>query len=428
MSESLEVKDFLVIKKAAMELRKFNFIIGPQASGKSILAKLTYFFREVIRDAALENADGDFLLYIEQKFQRLFPSSSWGEPGFKIAYKCDGHFINVKRLKGRPNLKIEVSEDIKNFFVQLKKQLARMAEEGDSRMLRYKAAESSVDLALSSGLSSFFQNNDFFPASRSVFAQVKENVFTFLSQDVGFDSFMTELGRIFERTRFVWEYTKDKKESLKLKKEDSEVLSILEGMARDILFGEYVYEDKADWIKMKHARVKLVNASSGQQESLPVVLALSLYPLARSFLYRPGKRNGKEETNFFIEEPEAHLFPEAQEQIIRMCAILYNVYNSSFFITTHSPYVLTAINNLIMAGNVIEVSGTSAKVGIEKIIGKYAGIKFSDVSAYALVDNCLVDIRDKDTALINADIIDFVSEDFAHDFDRLLDLIQSKRG
>ncbi len=53
-----------------------------------------------------------------------------------------------------------------------------------------------------------------------------------------------------------------------------------------------------------------------------------------------------------IEEPEAHLFPEAQKEISALIALLSNMKQSQITITTHSPYILASINNLILAHKV----------------------------------------------------------------------------
>jgi predicted ATP-dependent endonuclease of OLD family len=65
------------------------------------------------------------------------------------------------------------------------------------------------------------------------------------------------------------------------------------------------------------------------------------------------KRNSYYATNFIIEEPEQNLFPQSQRDLIYY---IFNKLNSekehSLFITTHSPYILYAINNCLM-GEVI---------------------------------------------------------------------------
>ena len=42
MKNTLEIKNFLIIDSVELEIKKFTVFIGPQASGKSIVAKLLY--------------------------------------------------------------------------------------------------------------------------------------------------------------------------------------------------------------------------------------------------------------------------------------------------------------------------------------------------------------------------------------------------
>ena len=43
--ESIEINGFLTIAHANFEIRKINILIGAQAQGKSVIAKLVYFFK-----------------------------------------------------------------------------------------------------------------------------------------------------------------------------------------------------------------------------------------------------------------------------------------------------------------------------------------------------------------------------------------------
>lgn len=102
---------------------------------------------------------------------------------------------------------------------------------------------------------------------------------------------------------------------------------------------------------------------------------------------------------FFIEEPEAHLFPISQKHIVSLIALLYNQKDKSV-ITTHSPYILTALNNLILA-NDVKKKGKD----IKDIVDEDLCINFDDVSAYTIKDGKLKSIMDKENRLIGNDYI-----------------------
>lgn len=56
----------------------------------------------------------------------------------------------------------------------------------------------------------------------------------------------------------------------------------------------------------------------------------------------------QKEILFIIEEPESHLFPESQKYITELIALVNNC-GHSIVLTTHSPYVLGTLNNLLYA-------------------------------------------------------------------------------
>src|ERR1700722_72243 len=51
----LTVKNFSVIKEAELEFGKITVLIGPQASGKSLLCKLAYFLGKELVDSAVSS-------------------------------------------------------------------------------------------------------------------------------------------------------------------------------------------------------------------------------------------------------------------------------------------------------------------------------------------------------------------------------------
>jgi len=99
-------------------------------------------------------------------------------------------------------------------------------------------------------------------------------------------------------------------------------------------------------------------------------------------------------TQFIIEEPEMNLFPETQRDLV------YHLLNkcleregNRLTITTHSPYILYALNNCMMAGLVYdkmdEESKSRLKCGTSKISS-------SDVSIYEIQEGVVKRIQKED--------------------------------
>lgn len=86
MKEHISVNNFLVIKKAEIDVKKINIIIGPQANGKSIIAKLLYFFNSTsghfIRGIRANKSKRDLDSIIINDFEKRFPRYSWENSSF----------------------------------------------------------------------------------------------------------------------------------------------------------------------------------------------------------------------------------------------------------------------------------------------------------------------------------------------------------
>lgn len=123
--------------------------------------------------------------------------------------------------------------------------------------------------------------------------------------------------------------------------------------------------------------------------------------------------------DLYIEEPEAHIFPSTQLQLVYTLAEMLNSpRRHSCFISTHSPYILTAFNNLLYAA---EIAGcephNAAKVA--EIIPTCRQISANEVAAFEISNGTVKSIIDEEYQLISADAIDNASQRIAEDFDRI---------
>lgn len=120
-----------------------------------------------------------------------------------------------------------------------------------------------------------------------------------------------------------------------------------------------------------------------------------------------------------VEEPEQNLFPTSQQSVLNSLLAINNALNENkLIVSTHSPYILAALNNSILADEVYQKTG--------KEIDAYSAekrVSFESVVAYKCEEGKIVSILDEETRLINADAIDSCSNDINSDFDSLLDLL-----
>jgi ABC-type taurine transport system substrate-binding protein len=181
-----------------------------------------------------------------------------------------------------------------------------------------------------------------------------------------------------------------------------------------ILGGRYETVRGDEWIVSGKRRVRLADASSGQQEVVPLILLLV-------WLCSGDSQVLKAPWWICVEEPESHLFPIAQRQLIELLVRIHNKCGHRFMITTHSPYVLTVLNNLVMADTVAKEKVTNRPL-VNKLVAKAVHVPSSEVAAYLIDKGTARSIVDTKTGLIEADQIDAVSSDLALIFDKLMEI------
>lgn len=122
-----------------------------------------------------------------------------------------------------------------------------------------------------------------------------------------------------------------------------------------------------------------------------------------------------EEHCFYFEEPETHLHPNAQVEVVKTIAYLISR-GHRFVITTHSPFILYVINNLIQAHIAYDGKPPEGEFSIDP----------DHVAAYCMGENPH-SIVDKETRLLDLDEIDDVFDDIGEYFQTMLDVAYAKR-
>lgn len=371
---SLTIKNFSCIRDLTVEFRRLVVFIGEQASGKSITCKLYYFFTQALLKVAMtclrEELDVDgFRKRLIREFGLIFPSESWHHDSFTIEWRHGAHRMSVTHKRINKNIKIDLF-DYNDHYERAAREIANYNANGDRHAdfdFRWKFDEV-VAGVVAKELASV--SVDYIPAGRSFFSTIQDVVFSLLSNNVGIDYFLKEFGQkleAFRRVRHMWPGEETGQ-------------TLFDVLCRQILHGKYYYDGKEQWIiANKDHKIRLADASSGQQEALPLLMVLS----RRDAFFR---RRGC--LRIVIEEPEAHLYPTAQQEIVRAIGkILLTREAIGSIITTHSPFILCCLNNVLKQHQELQMS----------------------ISAYHLHDGSGDKIYMSDLGLINAERFDDIS-------------------
>lgn len=101
-------------------------------------------------------------------------------------------------------------------------------------------------------------------------------------------------------------------------------------------------------------------------------------------------------TQLFVEEPEQNLFPSTQQRLMYWLLSLIQANkgrSNSLVLTTHSPYILFALNNCMMGGLVKDNIPEKER---QSFVSQTAWIDPKKVSIYEIHDGSLQTIQDED--------------------------------
>ncbi len=436
--QKIQVKQFKAIKEMEIEFDRALFLIGEQASGKSTISKLIYFFkflRQEFIDLIYENLNFEqedmvnlFWKRIGNNFYNFFGSTRH-LPNFEISYfYAENKHIKLS-LKSDKTLQIHFSPN--NFYQEIffgdAKDIANSVQQFSEQKSAYdRRMFQTKTMVLDNYVNQLFEDKRvplFIPAGRNITVNYPEQfkLYGNLESDlIRQQSQEKQSADLYLMMRFLEQTERIKKrfesndfEGLiadrsalgqVVDKELSQLLlnniqKILKGKYGQDQYGEKLFIDNSNYVYFR-------NASSGQQEVIRILQDIFLILLDEESSFR------------VIEEPEAHLYPMAQKQLLELIAIVLNKTDTQFIITTHSPYILSIINNLLFATRV-KSKNEQVSDKITAIIPELCWFNPKTTNGYFLKDGYCEPIFDESTGLIGQNYLDKISEDLGDDFEEL---------
>jgi hypothetical protein len=416
----LTVKNFSVIKDAELEFGKITVLIGPQSSGKSLLCKLAYFLGPVLSDLSATFAASDqsweqFIEHAKNQFMFWFPPYAWRNSTYSIRYEegLYGVSINASEDHGENIIDLSMTEDFEKLYLDTNSSIASLTLQQEDNSLRsvempFRRWKFLYALNILQGRIKV-ENSAYVPAGRSFFSNLN-NVFEIFKNE-NLDPLLKEFAANLD-----WANAPTGIPLSALKQEILSAINVIQGGRFFLKDGKPMFEDK------EGVQLPMGMASSGTQELVPLFRIFSKL-IRNSIAY--SSNNGPERARehfLFVEEPETHIFPNTQNELVRVFSQLSNesYFSFSWLITTHSPYILSAFNNLIEAGQVVK-SKPELKGEVAKIIEEKYWIKEGDFKAYAIEDGKLESILNE-SGFVEGNYLDQVSEVIGNEFDALLRL------
>jgi predicted ATPase len=415
IQERLIIKNFLTIKQFDWDIKDFNILTGGMASGKSLCIKLVHFIEQVFhkniffasisKDSLTKEA---FYSNIGEQFHSIFHSfnyqSDFGNTEISYTYS----YINSNIPLFESSRGEKTTFDLNARWNTETNRLEWSSKYIDSRIDRWRdlfGNDNTPDTVQNARLQIYekiahdFSDNFpigamFIPASRAIAAITNTNIP---------DPFYLDF--LLEYKPFVLNF-KDIS--------DNDVNKILH--IKSIFIDRKSKKPDLNFELYDGRKITPLELSSGQQELVYLLLLIKNLPQTT---FKFG-----ETTSVFIEEPSAHLFPREQKEVIEYIVKIFRELQDKkarFFISTHSPYILNVLNNILKKGLILKKFKGQKDIINSKFI--FPHLDSDEISALFINnDGTVRDMLDKENEYLNADQIAEISYCIDEDTAKLFDL------
>jgi hypothetical protein len=417
-----------VIKEAKLEFGKITVLIGPQASGKSLLCKLAYFLQVVVVEQAeraiREARDLDtFRLRTVDEFIHVWFPAFGPQAGATATYEDGQYRVTLSRKNsggmlssGTASAGMTLSPEIELAYNKTLREL--QVERDTTGSVDFNRFAREIKQSLEDLQSQDSAIYSFIPSTRSFFITSQKAI-------------IATSNRTDQLTlRFSQDFSFDYRKRVPKMGLEHELTGWIDSETRRILQGKVEVRGNAEVFCADDGReIPLSFLSSGSQELLPLMTCLREFVALSSAVSKAlDLPKALHRRLFFIEEPESNIFPSTQNDLVQIFARMAKepVLDASWVITTHSPYILTAFNGLIEAWRAGNKPGKREEVAA--LIPERYWINENDFAAYTIRDGVLVPIFEKETegkegsGLIDGDYLDSISDELGSQFEKLLDI------
>ena len=457
MHAKLIVKNFGPLRDIDVELRNVNVLIGAQASGKSALAKIYTICKSPLafinkplpfalaangenKDVAIEN----FKIILEE-----YNISSFLEPDTFIEFDAELHYFKyengelfykrklLKEIQSLERMWIAdedvdktavadllnvLNDKLFNFSSILVNKLQKSAhiffskQEFTDAFIKDNYTTQEIKLVVDNvkELEAFLEGNTalYIPAERNFIPIIKGASLNLLNNNVPIPKHILSFGSEYEKASFALS--------------DIDLSFVKEGLG-------YVNDNGIDFIIINgDKKIRLTQAASGLQSIIPLLLPIMAQKKLDQYQHK----------SFVIEEPELNLFPDTQYNLIQSLEEQrqeplsgWEDFGVIHTYTTHSPFILSAFNNLLFANKVQRSirnylfahiatdkskHASTARNEVEKIVS--VTLYHKNFSAYQLANGKAESIVEN--GLIKENFIDQTSDKLGEDFEALMDLME----
>lgn len=347
----IEIKSVGPIKDVKIFLNKINLFIGPQSSGKSTIAKVISFCywleKNALTNQGIQHIDKTFFenkLIVFHKMSSYFSKDSYLKyEGEAIRFEYTTESFNIEKTENFGQLKVGKIAYIpsERNIISLPGISSLPLPENNIRSFLFDWLNIHNKYTKENAVPLFdLKMKYYFQESSNKDIIVLEN-----NKEISLDEASSGMQSVVPLYVYLYYYTKwiyDNEEDISFEKKERIEKALIKrfmdettvhlGLKNNFTDETYDKFYKADFAK--EVRDTLINRIYNDSDKL--------LSEVRDNISRPHF------SNIIIEEPEQNLFP--QTQVTLMYDILKNINKDrdSLVITTHSPYILYALNNCML--------------------------------------------------------------------------------
>jgi predicted ATPase len=382
--DRIKIHNFGPIRDIDIELSKLMVLIGPQGVGKSTFAKLLTILSDVYWWANVCNNQNPLDEFKKMGIEKYFASDT--------IIEYNGRFdVDITYRYGYFN--IEINGKTKDEAYKICKELIGVSTSDNLVGMGYNLEDPQAAQYIKKNrdfLRANLRYACYIPAERNMAGAVSSSLASIVLSKIPLPNTLMEYLSLFERAKnYFPSYNASFLGVEYDKTNSSNCISVLGG-------------------NEKH--LSLEECSSGIQSALPMLMITDFARQERCF------------DTYVVEEPEQNLFPTNQREVLnRLIAIANSDECSYMVITTHSPYLLSALNVSMLANKLRNENIANDKV--DDIALPQFQIDSANVSVFSLGgEEYCESIKNEKTGLVSVNYLDVVSDAIGSDFNKLYQL------
>lgn len=418
------------IEHVDFTLNKVNMLIGPQSSGKSTIAKVVSFCLWLEKDVLMHrNSDYVSRDFVEKQLLEFHKLKNYQNKGYAIFFVGDAIDFCYTEERCFANLKDKFEECKigKIAYIPAERNAVTLPNIASLKMPEYNTRSFIFDWL---EVHQKFQKKDAVNLLKLKLkyyydeSSQKDMIILEDGKEIGLEEASSGLQSVvplyvyvYYLTHWVYDHQEDVSFDKREKIEKALINKYIKGLTKD--------EQLLGRVMRSGQFIQQCKEMLGTAKSLKNAGDVPVDDLIETVLELEENISHPHYSNIIVEEPELNLFPETQKDLIYDLLGMINSGRDHLLMTTHSPYLLYALNNC-MLGSLVQENIPEEEEGLQKM--KDSFVKPEDVSVWEIKNGKFLPYKENpnytiqdEKGLIRNNYFDRIMKNIMTDFAALMD-------